>query len=125
MAAYSGSKAGINNFASALHLELAQTNIGLTTIAPGAVDTAMWDAVENSNYNSATLKRYRKLQLLTTLSPEKLARLSIAAIQKDRRHVRRPRRVLPIVAMPELPRRIAGSLMAGIKLDAPPPPDVD
>ena len=41
LTAYAGSKAGVTNFTESLRLELADTPINLTIVAPGPVDTAM------------------------------------------------------------------------------------
>jgi len=121
IATYAGTKAGINNFVASIRLELKNTAINTTVIAPGPVDTRMWDALEDAPYATAMLKRMRIL--LPKMSPEKLARRSVAAVRSDRRHVRHPKRLMLTNFLPmELPRRLGAALLMGIKLDAPPPP---
>ena len=46
MAVYSGTKAGLNNFVASIRMELKDTPITTTVVAPGPVDTEMWDRVE-------------------------------------------------------------------------------
>ena len=43
LAAYAGSKAGLTNFSETLRLELKHTDIGITVVSPGPVDTEMWE----------------------------------------------------------------------------------
>ena len=56
-ATYGATKAAISHFASILRLELAQTPIGITVVAPGPVDTPLWDSVEASPYTATLLRR--------------------------------------------------------------------
>ena len=123
LATYTGTKAGIQNFVASLRLELRDTNIHTTVIAPGPVDTQMWDVLEEAGYADAMLKRFRLFQLIPIISPQKLAKRSIKAVQGNRRHVRHPRRLLMNFMMPEVPRRMTEGLLTGVKLDPPPPPE--
>jgi len=125
LATYTGTKAGIQNFVASLRMELKDTNIHTTVIAPGPVDTQMWDVLEEAGYAEAMLKRFNRLQLIPKLSPQKLAKRSIAAVKANRRHVRHPRRLSMNFMLPEVPRRMSEGLLAGIKFDPPPPPESD
>ncbi len=122
MAAYSGTKAALNNFVASVRLELNDTEIGTTLIAPGPVDTGMWDHVEDATYNADTLKRLNRMQMLPKISPERLARRAIKGIEANRRHVRHPRRLAMNFMLPEVPRRFFEVLMTGIKFEQPPAP---
>jgi len=123
LAVYSGTKAGLNNFVAAIRLELNDTNIGTTIIAPGPVDTQMWDQLEDSGYTDKMLKRLRMMQLIPKIAPEKLAERAVKAIAADRRHVRHPRRLSLNFMLPEVPNRLSEALLAGIKFEKPPSPD--
>ncbi len=123
LAAYAGSKAGLNNFVASMRLELNDTNIGTTLVAPGPVDTRMWDALEDSSYTDELLKRFNTMRLIPKLSPEKLAKRTVKAVESNRRHVRHPRRLSMNFMLPEVPRRMTESLVAGIKFEQPPTPD--
>ena len=54
MAVYSGTKAGLNNFVASIRMELKDTPITTTVVAPGPVDTEMWDRVEAATEYAAT-----------------------------------------------------------------------
>ncbi|MCP3855188.1 MAG: SDR family oxidoreductase [Actinomycetia bacterium] len=119
LATYCATKAGLNNFAATLRLELNSTDIHTTLIAPGPVDTDMWDELEATPYTADLLKRFRLLQTLPKTTPKKLAKRSVAAIAADRRHVRHPRRLSLNFWLSEAPRRINEAVLTGIKFDVP------
>ncbi len=114
MAVYGATKAGLTNFVAALRMELAGTGINTTVVAPGPVDTDMWDAIEEDNDLDPMLHRLRTLQILPTKSPEMLAKRSITAIKADRRHVRVPRRLASNHWLREAPTRLTELLISGV-----------
>lgn len=114
LAVYGATKAGLSNFVAALRMELATTGINTTVVAPGPVDTDMWDAVEGDNDLDPMLARLRKLQLIPTKSPEMLAKRSISAVKADRRHVRVPRRLISNHWLREAPTRLTETLISGV-----------
>ncbi len=117
MSVYAGSKAGVNNFAASLRLELRDTPVHVTLMAAGPVDTEMWDRIEAEDWASPILRRFHTLHLLPKKSPELMARRTVAAVKADRRHVRVPRRLAVTYWLGESPRRIAEWLLAGVKFD--------
>lgn len=114
MSVYGASKAGLTNFVAALRMEVAGTGINTTVIAPGPVDTDMWDDIEADNELEPMLNRLRQLQLIPTKSPELLAKRSVKAIKADRRHVRVPRRLSANHWLREGPTRLTETLLAGV-----------
>lgn len=114
MSVYGATKAGLTNFVAALRMELDGSGIHSTVVAPGPVDTDMWDAIEEDDELEPMLKRLRRLQMLPTKSPEMLAKRSIAAVEADRRHVRVPRRLASNHWLREAPTRMTEFLIAGI-----------
>jgi len=123
LATYAGTKAGLTNFAASMRLELNDTNIGTTIIAPGPVDTRMWTALEDEPYSDEMLKRLNRFHLMPKISPAKLAARTIKAVKADRRHVRHPRRLSVNFWLNEAPRRISEGLLTGIKFRTPVGPD--
>jgi uncharacterized protein len=122
LAAYSATKAGLNNFTAAIRLELRDTAIGTTLVAPGPIDTRMWDALEDQDELASMLRRLRRLQLLPKKSPELIGRRTVAAVQNGSRHVRVPRRLSATFWLGESPRRITESLLKGVPFVRPEPP---
>ena len=87
-------------------VELRDTPVNVTIVAPGPVDTAMWDHLEEASDSDAMLKRLRTLQLIPKVSPERLARRAVFAVKLNRRHVRTPLRLSSQFWLNEAPRRI-------------------
>lgn len=114
LAVYGATKAGLTNFVAAIRMELAGTGINTTVVAPGPVDTDMWDDIEADDELEPMLHRLRTLQLIPTKSPEMLAQRSITAIKADRRHVRVPRRLASNHWFREAPTRLTELLISGV-----------
>jgi uncharacterized protein len=116
MAVYSASKGGVNNFVAALRLELRDTPIGTTLVAPGPVDTAMWGGVEDAEEISGVLRRFNRLHLIPKKSPDLIARRTVEAVRSDARHVRTPRRLSAMFWLGEGPRRLTETILTGVHL---------
>ena len=101
------------HFAAILRIELAGTAIGTTVVAPGPVDTSLWDRVEASDYTSGVLRRFAQARLLTKDDPATIAELVGEAVQRNRRHVRTPRRAVALNLLSEAPRRMTEVLLKG------------
>lgn len=120
LTAYAGSKAGLTAFTESLRLELADTPINLTVIAPGPVDTAMWDRLEGAeSYHADALKRFRQLQFLPKISPEKVAAGVLSAVQNEKRFVRIPARYGMYHMLNNAPRRLVEAALTGVHLPVP------
>lgn len=116
LAAYAGTKAGLTNFAASVRLELRDTPINVTIVAPGPVDTIMWDHLEEASDSDAMLKRLRLFQLIPKVSPERLARRAVFAVKTNRRHVRTPLRLSSQFWLNEAPRRINELVLAKVPM---------
>lgn len=114
LAVYGATKAGLTNFVAALRMELAETEIGTTVVAPGPVDTQMWDSLEDQDDLDPMLTRLRQLQLIPKKSPEMLAKRTVAAVISGRRHVRVPRRLTTNHMLREAPTRLTEALLTGV-----------
>jgi len=121
LAAYAGSKAGVTNFTETLRMEFADTDIGFTVVAPGPVDTDMWDRLESEegSYVAPALKRFRRLGYLPKLKPAKVARQIVDAVAKGKPHVRPAVRYQTYHVLNNAPRRIVQLAMTGVKLEPP------
>jgi short-subunit dehydrogenase len=116
LAVYSGTKAGLNNFVASIRMELKDTPITTTVVAPGPVDTEMWDRVEDATEYAAMLKRLRLFRLLPKATPEFVACKTVDATASATRHVRMPRRLLVNHLLREAPTRITEGLTTGVVL---------
>ncbi len=116
LAAYAGTKGGLTNFAASVRLELRDTPVNVTVVAPGPVDTDMWDHIEEAADTTAMLKRLRLLQLIPQVSPDKLARRTVRAVKMNRRHVRTPLRLSSQFWLNEAPRRINELALAKVPM---------
>lgn len=116
LTAYAGTKAGLSNFAASLRMELKDTNIHATVVAPGPVDTGMWDNLETAETLAPMIKRLRRCQVIPMKSPETIAKRTVAAVQANRRHVRTPRRLTVNGMFREIPTRITEAVLSGVQL---------
>lgn len=118
LAAYSGTKAGVTNFTETLRLELRGRGVGLTVVAPGPVQTEMWDRLENDTtpFPAPALKRFRQLGFLPKVDPAKLASGIADAVEDDKRFVRDPARYAMYHALNNAPRRLVEVALTGVRL---------
>ena len=118
MSAYCGTKAGIFNFTQALRRELKSTNVNITVLSPGPVDTQMWDHVEDSVPSvQRVVRRFQRLQLIPTARPDDIARRTVEAVRTDKSYVRDPRRLSINFWLNAAPTRISNAAAIGVRFD--------
>ena len=118
MSAYCGTKAGVFNFSSSLKRELHHTDVDLTVLSPGPVDTRMWDAVEDSPPTvQQVVNRFKMLRLIPKTTPERIAVRTVDAVEKRRAFVRHPRRLITNFWFNMLPTHISNAATIGIRFD--------
>ena len=115
---YGATKAALSHFVAILRLELAATSVGTTLVAPGPVDTPMWDRVEASPFTTGLLRRYSRAGLLIKADPADLADKIASAVERGARHVRTPRRAVMLNLLSEAPRRMTELLLTGVPFRA-------
>ena len=117
LAAYAGTKAGLTNFTETLRLELKGTGIGLTVVSPGPVQTDMWARLENQDrpFAGAALTRFKQLGFLPKLSVDKVVAATVAAVEKDKRFVRIPKRYGMYYSLNNAPRRLVEGALLGVR----------
>jgi len=118
-AAYSGSKAAITNFSETIRLELADTPIGVTVVAPGPIETDMWSRIDSdeNRFMAPAVRRFRQMVFLPTTTAEVLAEATFRAVEKNKRFVRMPRRYMLYHLLSNAPRRMIEMSLLGVKLD--------
>jgi short-subunit dehydrogenase len=111
---YGATKAGLFNFVNALRLELKGTEVGTTIVAPGPVDTEMWDQVEDETGMAPTVRRLRRLQLLPTKSPDSLAARTVRAVADGKTGVFGPRRLSTNFWFTNAPSRLTALILRDV-----------
>lgn len=114
LAAYGATKAGLLNFVAALRMELKDTSLKTTVVAPGPIDTDMWSQVEQEPGLEPMLRRLGRLQLIPSKSTGYIAKRTVAAVEADKRHVRSPRRLMTSSLLREAPTRLTEAVLTGV-----------
>ena len=116
LAVYAGTKAGVSNFVASLRMELRDTPITTTVVAPGPVDTEMWDHIEEASDYDAMLKRLRLFQLIPKKSPEFIAKRTVAATKSEEASRSDPSAAAGEPSASRGTARITETLLKGVKL---------
>jgi short-subunit dehydrogenase len=111
---YSSTKAGLTHFTAGLRADLRGLPIGTTVAELGPVPTGMLDRVYDYEPAERSFRRLRRMQLLTDVDRQTVARDIVDAVTHNRRHVRHPKRALIFPLLTESPRRIVEWLVTGI-----------
>jgi hypothetical protein len=85
-----------------------------TLVEVGPVPTAMLAGIDKYRPTEKAFGRSYRTMLTSDTPREVLAAAVVAAVAKDRRHVRLPRRSAPMALLVEAPRRIAEVLLTGV-----------
>jgi short-subunit dehydrogenase len=115
LTAYASTKAGLTQFTAGLRADLKRTPIGTTVVELGPVPTEMLDSVDDYKPTADSFKRFYRLQLLVDVSKETVAADVVTAVERNRRHVRHPKRAAAFPALAEAPRRLGELLLTGVK----------
>ena len=119
LVAYCASKAGLSHFTAGLRSELKGTGVGTTLVEVGPVLTGMLDNVHAYGPTARAFRRGARLGLLVDLDPEVVSAAVVAAVRRERRHVRLPRRAAPLMIIGEVPRRFTEFLLVGVDAHRP------
>jgi short-subunit dehydrogenase len=114
LVAYNTSKAGLAHFSASLRAELRGTPIVVSLAELGGIESEMWDNVRSHGPTTRTTDRLAKLQLLPTLPMATVVAALVAALERDRKHLRMPLRDYALPMIGETPRRIIELLLTGV-----------
>lgn len=114
LASYSASKAALSHFTAGLRADLKKQAVGTTLVELGPIPTDMLAHVDDYAPTDRSFNRFYKLRLLVDVPKETVADEVVEAVQKDRKHVRLPRRAVAFPLLTEAPRRIVEVLLAGV-----------
>ncbi len=112
---YSSTKSGLSHFTACVERDLRGTPVGTTLVEPGPVSTQMWDRFIEDPTVALAVRRGQRLQLFPSASPETIARATVDAVVRGRRHVRFPKRLMAQFLLENAPRRLGDAVLAGIK----------
>jgi short-subunit dehydrogenase len=115
LAPYSASKAGLSHFTAALRADLKHTNVTTTLVEIGPVGTAMLATVREHEPTRRAFTRFERLRLLVDLDQAVVVDALVGAIEREKRHVRLPRRAALFPMIVEAPRRLTEILLAGVR----------
>jgi uncharacterized protein len=114
-ASYGASKAGLTHFTACLRADLRGTGVGATVVEIGTVRSELLDAVKQAETIRRSYGRLYKTGLFRDLDAEPVARATVRAIERGRRHVWLPRTAALAPALADLPRSVVGLITAGIR----------
>ncbi len=111
---YSASKAALSHFTAGLRADFRGLPIRTTLVELGPVLTEMLAHTDDYEPTAKAFERAYRLRAGIKLSRERVADDVVRAVQKDRRHLRVPKRsaLFPLIA--EVPRRAGEILLTGI-----------
>jgi short-subunit dehydrogenase len=115
LAAYSATKAGLSHFTAGLRADLKKLPINLTLVEMAGVPTDMLSHVHDYKPTADSFRRGYRLHLVTDTPVDVIAADTVEAVEKDRRHVRHPKRALLFPLLSEAPRRMTEWMLVGIK----------
>jgi short-subunit dehydrogenase len=111
---YSASKAALSHFTSGLRADFRGLPIRTTLVELGPVRTDMLAHMVEYEPTAKSFERAYLLRLTVKLPRERVAEKVVRAVQKDRRHVRVPKRTAVFPLMVEAPRRATEILLTGV-----------
>lgn len=114
LAVYGASKAGLTHGLAGLRAELRGTDIRTTTVELGPVDSPMMDRIAAHPPTAAAFRRAVRLRALRVLDVDEAARAVAEAVERDRAHLRLPRRAAPLAALAAAPRTLVRTVLTGI-----------
>lgn len=113
---YSATKAGLAHFTAALRAELRGLPVGTTLVEVGIVQpTDMAAAGMSYPPFRDAWNRLKRMGIMRDVDLEQLTRAVVRAVERDRRHVRLPRRAFTLSALPEASRRTTEWLLSGVE----------
>jgi short-subunit dehydrogenase len=114
LVAYSTTKAGLSHFTAGLRTDLRGLPIRTTLVELGPVPTEMLEGLDRYPPTVKSFQRFAHIQLLADVPKEKVAADVVDAVEKDRKHVRHPKRAMAFPLSVEWPRRLVEILLSGV-----------
>jgi short-subunit dehydrogenase len=117
LAPYSSSKAGLSHFSGCLRLDLDRHPVEVTLAELGPIESTMMTSLRSYGPTKRALDRLAVLRLERDLKMDAVVAALIDAIERDRPHLRMPKRNAMFPMLVESPRRITRVLLRGVDTD--------
>ena len=111
---YSASKAALSHFTAGLRADFRGLPIRTTLVELGPILTDMLAHDEDYEPTAKSFERAYRLRVAVKVPRERVAEEVVRAVQKDRRHVRVPKRTALSALIVEAPRRATEIMLTGI-----------
>jgi short-subunit dehydrogenase len=119
LAAYASTKAGLTQFTAGLRADLKGMPVHATVVELGPVPTDMLTEIGQYAPTRHSFRRLARLQVLPETSLRVVADAVVEAVERERRHVRLPRRSAVFAMVTESPRRVVEWLLIGVDRQPP------
>ncbi|MFE2995755.1 SDR family NAD(P)-dependent oxidoreductase [Nocardia sp. NPDC059246] len=111
LATYAATKAFVTHHTANLRAELRGSGIGFTTVELGEVaDTGLMTKGRTDPELSALFDTLYKIRLSRLITPDEIADHTLRAVEKNRPHVRLPRRLAGAAALPDFARAATAAI---------------
>jgi NAD(P)-dependent dehydrogenase (short-subunit alcohol dehydrogenase family) len=114
LAAYSASKAALNQLTRVLAVELSDQPIGTTLVELGPVPTDLLQQAKAHHPTERSFRRMYRLGLLVDVPASTVAAAVVQAVRADKPHVRLPRRAAGLAALAEAPRTASRAILVRV-----------
>jgi len=115
MAVYAATKAGLSQFTETLALDLRGLRVGTTLVELGPIPTDLLDRVDAYPPTRDSFDRAYRLGLIADVPRERVAEEVVRAVERDRAHVRLPKRAVAYPLMTQLPRELTRLTLTGVR----------
>jgi short-subunit dehydrogenase len=114
MATYAATKAGLSHFTSGLQADLRGTGLRTLLVELGPIRSPMIERARAYPPTDAAFTRLLRTRLLSMITAGRAAEAICDALERDRRHLRLPRRAIPYALLTQAPRELAAAALTGV-----------
>ncbi len=111
---YSAAKAALSHFTAGLRADFRGLPIGTTLVELGPVRTDMLAQADDYEPTGKSFERFYRIRFFVDVPREKVAADVVKAVQKNKRHVRLPKRGAFSAILVEAPRRVTELALTGV-----------
>ena len=113
MATYAATKAGLSHYTSGLQADLRGTGVRTLLVELGPIRSPMMERARAYPPTDAAFARLFTTRLLTMITARRAAEAVCEALERNRRHLRLPRRTIPYALLTQAPRELTAVALTG------------